>query len=347
MNISEYAYVYARIRARMGDILSEGRLRALIDAENKDDLLALLIDSPYKGKLTRLTSKDLKNIESALKEELIDQYLMVIRSTKGEIRDIFVEILRKFEVKNLKTIIRAKTVATVSGESPLFFPVESFFGRKLSNLMEAESIEGVVKLLEDPYKEALEDVFPEYEKSKKVLILENALNNEIFGAIWERTEGLRAEDREIVRRIIGTEFDMANIMTLLRCKSERIEEKEIRSFLSPYAYAFDFDSAKAKAAMSAETVDSAIRSLPSPYKEELEKAIPSYQEGRQLLTFEYALTKFLLKTIKNTLKTYPINIGTIIGFLYLKEMEIKNLSAIAVYKENEIPAEEITKIIIA
>lgn len=349
MNISKYAYVYARIRARMGDILSEGRLRTLIDAENKENFLSSLMESPYKDQLMKATSKDLRNVEKALKEELIDQYFMVIRSTRGEIRGFFVDILRKFEVENLKAIIREKTTTAVTtGEPLLFLSVETFFRRKISKLREVESVESVVKLLEKPYKDILEEVVPEYEKSKKVLILEDALDKEIFGAIWRRIERLRAEDQKIVRRIIGTEFDIANLMTLLRCISAGVEEKEMRKYFLPYGYAFDFDSREAKASISAENLGSAIRLLPStPYKEVLEKVLTVYRSRREkvLIPFEYALREFFFKTIKNMLKNYPVNMSTIIGFLYLKEIEVRNLCAIAVCKENGIPAEEIAKII--
>jgi vacuolar-type H+-ATPase subunit C/Vma6 len=50
-------------------------------------------------------------------------------------------------------------------------------------------------------------------------------------------------------------------------------------------------------------------------------------------------------TIKDILRGYPINIGTTIGFLYLKEIEISNLCTIAVCTENEIPAEETMKLL--
>ena len=44
---------------------------------------------------------------------------------------------------------------------------------------------------------------------------------------------------------------------------------------------------------------------------------------------------------------YPIDIGTVLGYLYLKELEIRNICTIAVCKENELPAEETLKLIIS
>lgn len=350
MGVSSYAYVYARVRARMSDILDERKIKAVLDAKNKEDFLSSLMDTAYRDRLTKVPSKEIRDMEKALKEELIDQYLMVIKSTKHEIREMFIEILRRLEVENIKSVIRSKVMAFPSGvserEEPLFFPVVSFFRRKMDKLSEAENLEEMIKQLEEPYRSVLEEVLPEYEKSKRILVLENALDKEIFDALWNRIEKLKGEDKEIVRRIIGSEFDIANIMTLLRCKAEGVEEKEIQKYFLPYVYAFNFNATDIKASISAEDVVSAIRLLPpSDYKEALTQSIPVYEEEKSPIPFENSLRKQFSRIIKNALKGYPLNIGTVIGYLYFKEEEIKNLCAISVCKENNIPAEEIMKFI--
>jgi len=356
MSVSKYAYVYARIRARMGDLLDDRRFRELVDTR-REDFLSSLMDTAYKEELTKaaVVAVDARSIEKALKEELIDQYLMVIKSTEGAIRAIFEEFLRRLEVKNLKAVIRAKateiagtgtSTKTGTTEATMFFPVEDFFKRRISRLAEADSIESVIKQLENPYRQVLEEALPVYEKSKGLLVIENALDEEIFGAIWNRIERLRGEDKEIVRKIVGTEFDLANLMTMLRCKSEGIAEEEMRKYFLPYIYAFDYDAKTAKDSISAENVSVAIQLMPaSAYKEVLTRALSAYEAEKSLIPFENALQKYFFETIKDTLRGYPINIGTIIGFLYLKEIEIRNLCTVAVCKENEIPAEATMKII--
>jgi len=364
MAVSKYAYVYARIRARMSELMDERRLRELVDTRS-DDFLSSLMDTTatYKAKLTKaaLVGIEAREIEKTLKEDLIDQYLMVIKSTKGTIQDVFVEFLRRLEVKNLKAVIRAKAAevhgigtgtetgtGTSTAEAPMFFPVEDFFKRRISRLTEADSIENVIKQSESPYKRVLEDALPEYEKSKRVLVLENVLDEEISGAIREKVERLSGADKEIARKIVGTEFDLANLMILLRCKSEGIAEAEIRKYLLPDGFSFDFnlDVGAMNDSISAENVSSAVQLMPaSAYKEVLTGALSSYEADKSLVPLENALAQYFFVTIKRILRGYPINIGTIIGFLYLKEIEIKNLCTIAVCKENEIPAEETMKIV--
>ncbi|NQE05429.1 V-type ATP synthase subunit C [ANME-1 cluster archaeon GoMg1] len=360
MTVSKYAYVYTRIRARMSELIDERRLRELVDTR-RDDFLSSLMDTTatYKAKLTKaaLVGIEARKIEKTLKEDLIDQYLMVIESTKGAIRDVFVEFLRRLEVKNLKAVIRTKAAEvhvmgtgteTSTAEAPMFFPVEDFFKRRMSRLTEADSIENVIKQLENPYKRVLEDALPEYEKSKRVLVLENVLDEEIAGAIREKVERLSGADKGIARKIVGAEFDIADLMILLRCKSEGIAEAEIRKYLLPGEFCFDFnlDVGTMNDSISAENVSSAVKLMPaSAYKEVLTDALSSYDAEKSLVPLENALSQYFFVTIKSILRGCPINIGTIIGFLYLKEIEIKNLCTIAVCKENEIPAEETMKIV--
>jgi ATP synthase A1 C subunit len=361
MSVSEYAYVYARTRARMSELLSERKLRELVDAR-REDFLPLLMDTAYKGKLTKaaLVEIDARRIERALKEELIDQYLMVIRSTNGVVRAIFEAIFRRLEVKNLKAVIRAKAVAgTGATEAVMLFPVEAFFKRKISRLRDVDSLESVIKQLEKPYRSILEEVLSAYEKSKRLLILENALDNEFSNALWNGIEKLRGADKELVRELIGTEFDITNIRTLLRCKSEGIVGAEIMNYFLPYGYARDFGVDAVKDSIAAENVSTAIQLMPaSAYKDVLTGALASYEaeghrpatpsapvKGLSLIPFESALSRYFFVTIKDIMSGYPINIGTAIGFLYLKEVEIKNLCTIAVCKENEISAEETMKMV--
>ena len=349
MGVSNYANVYARIRARMSDILEEGKVKELVDTRPAD-FVSSLMDTAYKDQLTKasVVMLDARSIEKALKAELVNQYVMVLRTTKGATRDIFKEILRRLEVKNLKAILRAKTAkGPRSTQDILMFPVETVFRRRMSRLLEVESVEDVIHRVESPYKEVLESVLPEYEATPKTFVLENALDAEISGAVWNRIEKLRGDDKEIVRQIVGTELDLINLMTLLRCKAEEIPEGELRSFLLPYVYTVDFGAEAMNESVSAENIGAAIRSMPSSvYRDLLTRALPVYESEKTLIPFEDALWRYFSRIVKKTLKGYPINIGTTIGFLYLKEIEIRNLCAIAVGKENELPAEEIEKLII-
>jgi len=351
MGVANYAKVYARIRARVGALVDEGRIRELVEARPSDFLPALL-DTAYKEQLTKsgVTTLDARRIEQSLKAELIDQYLMVLRSTRGAIRDVFEELLRRLEVKNLKALIRAQASAARTGTTKAVhvYPVEDYFKRRLSRLVDAKSLADLIAQLESPYQEVLEPVFPEYEATQRLLVLENALDADILGSIWAKLERLGRVDEALVRRIVGTEVDIVNLMTLLRCKAEEdIPVSTMQSYLLPFAYTLDFRADELEVVVEAESVAAAIRALSaSEYKDVLSKSLPVYESERSLLPFEDALWRQFFGTVRTTLKGYPINIGTIIGFLYLKELEIRNLSTIAVGKSNNLPSDELAKLVL-
>ncbi len=340
MSVSEYAYVFARIRARVSELMGERDLRALADAR-KDDFLAIMMESPYKASVEGLTAVDARAIEQALKHELIDEYLMVIRSTEPPVKDFLIELLRRFEVMNVKAILRAKLAGVT--EPPLLFPVESFFRRRMSVLIDADSLDSVIKRLDDPYRGILAD----YGSSLRLLDIETAIDREIFNSIWNRMAHLHRRDREIALKAIGAEVDVTNLMILLRCKWEGVAGTEIERYFMPYSYAFDLDAVRE--AVSADSISSAIQLLPdSPYKAVLNEVIPRYEEEKEksLIPFELALQRYRITLIKKLLLGYTIDIATILGYLYLKEAEIRNISTIAVCKENELAAEDTVKLLI-
>ena len=321
-------------------------LRALVDAR-KEDFIAALMDTPYKASLTKenLTEIDAHTIEKAMKQELIHQYLMVIRSTEAALRDFMIELFRRFEVMNMKAIIRAKAEAAGTTESVLLFPVEPLF-KDYRSILATGSLEEAIKHFEEPYRVALEASMPEYKRSNRLLDLENALDRVLFGAICSTKERLRRADRETVEKLMGTELDIANIMTLLRCKEEGIAVADMERYFIPYSYAFDLDIDAVRDAFAADSISSAIQLLPDcPYKPVLSDAIPHYEEQKSLLPFELALQRYFVKWIRKAMFDYPIDIGTVLGYLYLKELEIRNICTIAVCKENELPAEETLKLV--
>ncbi len=337
MSVSGYAYVFARIRARVSDLMDIRAMRELADAR-KGDFLTLMLESPYKASIEGLTVVDARAIEGALKHELVDEYLMVIRSTKPPVKDFFIELLRRFEVMNVKAILRSKFAGVM--EAPLLFPVESFFRRHMSILIDADSLDGAIKRLEDPYRRILES-----SSGQRLLELETALDHELFDSIWNRMRHLQRRDREIARKVIGAEVDTTNLMILLRCKWEGVAGTEIERYLMPYSYEFEFDAVRD--AILTDSVSSAIQLLPdSPYKAVLNGAIQQYEEEKSLVPLELALQRYRLTLIKKLLLGYTIDIATILGYLYLKEAEIRNISTIAVCKENELPAEDTARLLI-
>lgn len=322
MSTSEYAYVNARVRARKKDLLGEGELKTLTEATDLKEVISVLLNTPYESEMTKLPEEPtVGEVESALSNHLLNNYLFIINSVKGDIRTLLIEILRKFEVDNLKAILRSKYAGTPSSKFA-YFPVEKIFKRMTSKLLEASSVDELIDLLDSPYKEVLEDKFSEYKKMRNLLPFENALNKYMFDRIWFRMNRLAPSDRSSAQRLIGLFHDSINIMTILRCKVEGINPEEIENYLLPYGF-------RKKEFVMADDVKSAVLAAGETYKGVLSGALDEFEKEKTLLPFELALRKHLLEESRNLLTVNPFQIGTLIGFLNLKENEVRNLRVIA------------------
>ena len=85
----------------------------------------------------------------------------------------------------------------------------------------------------------------------------------------------------------------------------------------------------------------------SEYGKVIIDAIPKYNQEGSITVFDEALDAYERKMADNMFKKRPFGVGPIIGFLYKKETEIKNLKIIARSKKGlAIPSSEIKEMLL-
>jgi len=254
------------------------------------------------------------------------------------------ELLRRFEVANLKTVLRAK-LSGMSGEELVLIPVEGFFRRRLGRLIDLANIEEMIPLLEGtPYRAIIEGNMALFKETKKLFVLESALDAELFQSIWLQAKKIGGVDAASAMKLLGTRFDLMNMMTMLRGKADGIEISQLREYILPFG---KLNPDLLRDAMMADDVKSTLQVLSTTqYGNIFAGAASEYDELGQLSSFETALQRRILDESKSFMMGYPFQIGTILGFFELKDAEVKNLRAIAVCKDNGLEAEAIRRFIV-
>jgi len=259
-------------------------------------------------------------------------------------RALCMELLRRFEVANLKTVLRAK-LSGMSGEELVLIPVEGFFRRRLGRLIDLANIEEMIPLLEGtPYRAIIEGNMALFKETKKLFVLESALDAELFQSIWLQAKKIGGVDAASAMKLLGTRFDLMNMMTMLRGKADGIEISQLREYILPFG---KLNPDLLRDAMMADDVKSTLQVLSTTqYGNIFAGAASEYDELGQLSSFETALQRRILDESKSFMMGYPFQIGTILGFFELKDAEVKNLRAIAVCKDNGLEAEAIRRFIV-
>jgi V/A-type H+-transporting ATPase subunit C len=318
-----YAYPNARVRARMGRLLTEKQLTEIIETDNLEELKNYL-----RGLPDYATYVDKFPIEKALDTQLAGTYDMLARITPTSIKPIFKILLQKWDVSNIKSIIIAKEAGLSREET---FDLLVPFGNltdSLDKLMDAKSVTEVITGLEGTeYARVLDDAFSDYQNTGMILPLEASLDKYFLENLLVASSNPEERNTRIINSYIGTQVDASNLSIILRSKAEGLKYEDIQPYIITKGY--QLREWKLKELMEAEDVGSVVSSLEgTEYSQILADVLPEYTQTGSVAPLEAVLDKKVRNTAHILSKEIPFGLGPIVGFLNRKEKEIKNLKVI-------------------
>ena len=325
-----YAYPNARVRARIGRLLSEKQLSEIIESDNVEEVQNYLRGFPEYAKYI-----DQYPLEKALDTQLAESYDLLARISPDSSKKVFKALLKKWDIYNIKSLLTAKEVGLSTEETEeLLIPFGNIY-EDLTRLVDVNSVTDVVAGLEGTvYTEILEDVLQEYEAKQMILPLEAALDKYYLENIL-RTSANPSDDNELmVHTYFGSIVDAINLKIILRSKVDGLNFGDISPYMISDGY--QIRDWKLKDLMESEDVESVISALDgTDYAPILNEALTKYLETGSLDQFEKSLDAYLTKTAKNFSLKKPFGVGPMLGFINRKENEIKNLKIIARAKREE------------
>jgi len=343
----KYAYISPKIHGIMSFMLTEDDFNALVK-KSLDEIYSFLEHTPYREVISAVPLERFESIafERLLVEHFLKTYEYIKEDSPKDVRMLLDVMLKKFEVENLKTILRAK-IAGLSVEETMSYivPVGELDEEFCKSLLErSESVKDVVKLLvKTDYGPILEKGLEDFEETGLPISLETALDQYIFGLLWKGAGEINRADREIAKRVVGTEIDVINMKLILRSKTLDIKADQTRKLI--LSIFFQLTEESVKRGIEAEDVEDAVKALMvKPYRNLLSTVLAEYEASKSLSAVEQVFDKFLLKNIRDILKyPSPFHVGVVLGFLNVKWAEVKNLRAIIKGKEDNMPEEVIKK----
>ena len=219
-----YPYATARVRAKKSALLAKDTYDRMLQMEIPQ-IARLLSEGGYKDQIIALGAKvsGVDLIELSTSRNLAAVFAQIIGFTEGELRQMIGWYLDRFDVQNIKTIVRGKlfgaTPAEVMEDIVAAGSMKESF---LESLIQLPTLEEVFDRLEGTiYAQALEalgDTPGELKKWNQWEDLVTKLYYEnLLAVVPERTDSTRLM-REWVRR----EIDIVNLKTLLRLWAQKV-----------------------------------------------------------------------------------------------------------------------------
>lgn len=319
-----YTYPNSRVRARTGRLFNEKQFSEIIESSNIDEVKNYLRGFPDYAQYI-----DKYPLEKALDAQLAETYDLIARIAPENSQEAFKFLLKKWDIKNIKSIVVAKT-AGLNPEETLNLVVP--FGElsdRLDSLLDVDNVNEILNILDGTdYAPLLEDAIPLYEETGVLLPIEASLDKYLLENLLRTVATPEDDNTSYLHKYVGSMVDVANIKIILRAKADGLKFEDIEPYMISEGY--QIREWKLKDLMEAEDVSGVVSGLDgTDYAPMLSEAMTKYSETGSIATFETGLDNHIYETAKDISLKNQFGIGPMIGFLNRKEIEIKNLKIIA------------------
>lgn len=339
-----YAYPNTRVSAWKSFMLKDEDIRALASSKNLEEYVGLLEHTSYKQELSKASSMEINAIEDLVLANYMRLGLTACRIAPKNTSKFFDTILISHEV-NLLTRILNKLEEGVEGknlnvDSNLFSEsLGSDVLKIIKGLPETKTKADALELFRNTRYDYILRVSPE--EARVPGYAQSLLERYYLKAVWDSVSTLSAKDASIARQLIGAEIDTQNILVLMKSRKGGYKAGK---FLVPASYALGDKKLKELEGKDIHEITSALAA--TPYRDVLSEGLKSYEKDGSLISFENGFKKYLMKQYKKAFKSSLFTIGILLGFIRIKEYELRNLRSIAVAVSNGLDPKDIMELVI-
>jgi V/A-type H+-transporting ATPase subunit C len=343
----DYGYCNARARGMRSRLLNAAYLDQLMAAADLSKVIGLLMDSEYSPELEEqlIHGHSTAAVDEALKVNMVRTFRKVMGFVNGEAEFLLATLLGRWDLFNIKTIIRGKHMKLSAEEiEESLFAVGLFSAVDLSALCREQDARAVADTLVTwavPYSEPLRAAMPEYMRTNDLSLLELALDKYYFEWAAGRLSG-KGPNARLTRKLLGVQTDAINLLTVFRLQKADVEGIDIERFFLPGGLNVSKDLFLALAPLS--DVDEVVDRLKrTPYGMQLDPVVINYIEEGSISVFERALEDFVMRKALAAGRGDPLGVGIVIGYLWAKQNEITNLRIIVKGKAVGMPPDRMRK----
>ncbi len=360
-----YGYSNARVRAMRPRLLSKRQAEDLLKINTNAAVAEYLSRTAYGEDFFNLPAKmnDENRVEIAVARNFARVAQKLLKITPNQSRETLQAFLGRYDIHNLKAVLLAKKLGKTKEETEqLLVPAGSLTKAQLMGLFSAKSSEQVYSALRGTEfgakflfsasishipKDQVKAVLQNPSDTARLDILVAALDSyyyEVASSAVKPTE----KDSRIILSLLRSETDAKNAMTILRMKKSGSEKGAI---LKCMVEGGSFSKSQIAKMASAKDVEQASEIASSFFisetgKDEFTKASERYKKDGQLSHFEVVFEKSIARRSLRALRGSMMSIGTIVGFLFLKEEERNNIRKIVRGKQLMLPKERIEEMLV-
>jgi V/A-type H+/Na+-transporting ATPase subunit C len=317
MSVARYAYLNARVSVFAERLLGLGETQALIDGHATPRGAAPAeLGADATG--TRLTDDlDQQNVTVLLRELAV-----LIRPLSGHARDLLSYWAHRFELSNLKTIIRGK----MAGQPQLtiqqdLLDMGSLTRLPTAELLQSDSLEELLRRLDETAYASITDQARQLlERGEALFALDAAIDRRYFAGLARRGNAVGTAAAPLLRAIVGSVIDRVNLVWLLRYRfAYDLPPAQAYYLLIPASYRLSPRQLQQLAQRG--SFEELIANLPAPFDRLLAGA-RNNTEATLRLEFE------TWRIASEVLHKSSFNVARALAYMVLRERDLRRWRAI-------------------
>lgn len=340
----DYSYINARIRGMKSRLLDRPFFNKLMAEENIHTIMGHLQTTEYGKRIEEartLEPSEISAIEEGIRRHLADTYSGIFGMVGGEPKRLLGILLGRWDVYNIKTVLRGKFSGVPLEEvSRSFVPVCKLTEPLLKEMMKQPDIKAVIDLLitwNSEYYPPLQSKLADLSATNSLTNMEVALDKFYFErSLSVLKRGLDDANTRIVTGFLKTEIDILNILTVMKIIGNQIPPAErgelfIRDGL-------EINGEDFLSAASSRDLDEVFGKFANTrYGAVLNQARQRFSGAGALPPVERLMENYMIQQGMAMFAKNPLSIASVIGYLWLKLCETVNLRIICRGKVSHIP----------
>jgi len=338
-----YAYVVAKVKAKKSLLLKE---------EDYDKMLMMTVpeisryisEAGYSKEMTDLATRlsGLNLLEHATYLNMSKAFSIILTASKGELYDMVYAYLNKWDIWNLKVILRGKSYGVdVESIREDLVIAGKLHADALEKLIAFDSEDDIIanygKMTQVNFPQ---DILAAYKANGNLAVIEDFLDKMYYERLLISINQ-SSRPSLLFYEYIREEVDMKNFETILKLKAEGIYGEPVMKFLISGGKRIDDKMLTAFA--NAEDINSLLSEVSQlKFGEEIKEAL----EAKDVRGVVLGLRKYEREKAKKFSRLYPLSVIPVVDYMINKEYEVRNIRAIARGTESGLERETIKGLLV-
>jgi V/A-type H+-transporting ATPase subunit C len=261
-------------------------------------------------------------VERALINTLMHELSILLRPLSGPERNLLIHWIRKFELFNLKALIRGKlNELSYSEIQENLHDLPPLISLPHEKLLRTENIAELLRQLEQgQYSDIARQARRVYEEKNEIFSLDASIDQRYYAGLLKRARAIPSDEHDSLLNLVATLIDQQNLLWLLRYRfNYAFSPSETYYLLIPFGR--HIKRVHLMQMVNLDSFSEVIEALPEALKQHL-------AEMTSIMDVDHAMTKFLRQQARNCLKFSSSSASRALAYLILRELDLKQVYAI-------------------